>query len=77
MQPDEDFLGLFAGVVGSNWLSLAASLSLSESEIEEVRGEGHSQQDCALKMLKKWVSKPDATYGQLYQTLRARSLFSV
>jgi len=77
LKPGREFLESFAGVVGSNWPSLATSLSLSGSEIEEVkkRGEGQAPQDHALHMLKIWVSKGDATYGQLCQTLKTIPLF--
>ena len=43
LKPDEEFLGAFAGVVGSKWPSLATTLSLSESEIVRVRCSGHCQ----------------------------------
>ena len=69
------FLESFAGVVGSKWPSLAASLSLSGDEMEEVRMEEGSPQDRALQMLKKWCSREDATYGQLCQALKTISLF--
>ena len=75
LKPDVEFLGAFAGVVGSKWPSLATTLSLSESEIKEVKGEGLSQQDNALQMLKKWASREDASYGQLCQRLKTISLF--
>ena len=75
LKPDEEFLGAFAGVVGSKWPSLATTLSLSESEIKEVKGEGLSHQDHALQMLSKWTSREDATYGQLCQRLKTISLF--
>ena len=74
LKPDVEFLGAFAGVVGSKWPSLATTLSLTESEIK-VKGEGPSQQDHALQMLKKWASSEDATYGQLCQRLKTISLF--
>ena len=45
LKPDVEFLESFAGVVGSKWPSLAASLSLNDEEIEEVRKEGGSPQD--------------------------------
>ena len=64
---------MFAGEVKSKWPLLAASLSLSESEIEEVKA--LPQQDQALQMLMKWASREDATYGQLYQQLISISLF--
>ena len=69
------FLESFAGVVVSKWPSLAAFLSLSGDEIEEVRREEGSHQDLALQMLKKWCSREDATYGQLCQALKTISLF--
>ena len=72
-KPDAEFLKSFSGVVGSLWPLLAASLSLSESEIEEVKT--LPQQDQPLQMLRKWVSREDATYGHLYQTLKTISLF--
>ena len=70
-----EFLELFARVVGSRWPSLAASLSLSDEEIGEVRKEGGSPQDCAFLMLEKWSSREDATYAQLCQMLKMISLF--
>ena len=76
LKPDPEFLKYFSTVVGSKWPSLAVSLSLSDSEIQEVKeGEGLSQHEHALQMLKKWVSREDATYGQLCQSLKAISLF--
>ena len=75
LRPDAEFLQSFADVVGSKWPSLAASLSLSGDEIEEVKGEGLTQQERALKMLRKWAAKEGATYGQLYQTLKTIPLF--
>ena len=82
-----EFLEAFAGVVGFKWPSLAASLFLTEDEIEEVRKEWFSQLDqpvkgevllqqgYALLMLKKWASRKDATYGRLRQTLKTSLLF--
>ena len=75
LKPDEEFLQSFAKVVGSKWPSLASSLSLSGDEIANVKEEGLTQQDCALKMLKKWSAKEDATYGQLYLILKTIPLF--
>lgn len=75
LKPDEDFLSLFAGVVGSKWPYLASPLSLSESEIEEVKKSSLSQQDRALVMLTKWISRENASYGQLYEILKTISLF--
>ena len=75
LTPDEEFLQSFADVVGSKWPSLASSLSLSADEIANVKEEGLTQQDCALRMLKKWSAKEEATYGQLYQVLKTIPLF--
>ena len=75
LKPDVEFLSAFAGLVGSKWPSLATTLSLSESEIKEVKREESSQQDHALQILKKWSSREDATYGQLCQRLKTISLF--
>ena len=75
LKPDVQFLELLAGEVEGKWPLLAASLSLTESEIEQVKREGFSQKDQALQMLKKWVSKEGATYGQLYQQLVTISMF--
>ena len=72
LKPEEKFLKSFADIVGSKWPSLAASLSLSAGEIEEVK---LARQDHALKMLTKWAAKEDATYGQLYRTLKTIPLF--
>ena len=74
---DQKFLEVFSGIVGSKWPSLAFSLSLCESEIEELMGGSLSQQDYALQTLMKWVEREDATYGQLCQKLKTISLFSV
>ena len=67
-------------MVESKWPSLASILSLTGSEINEVKREGKgeeelSEQDCALLMLRKWASKEGATYGQLSQGLRTITLF--
>ena len=75
LKPDAEFLQSFAHVVESKWPSLASSLSLSGDEIADVKEEGLTQQDCALKMLKKWSAKEDATYGQLCQVLKTIPLF--
>ena len=65
-KPDEEFLQSFAALVGSEWTSLAASLSLSKSKMEEVRTQkGHA----AAVMMKMWASREDATYGQLRRKL--------
>ena len=73
LKPESDFFTSFAGVVGSNWSSLAASLFLSEAEIAEVRRKGVEQapRDHALHFLEVWASREDATYGQLYQALKS------
>ncbi len=64
-------------MVESKWPSLASILSLTSTEIEEVKrnGEELSQRDCALQMLRQWASREDATYGQLCQRLKTISLF--
>ena len=74
LQPSEEFITTFADVVVTKrlWPSLAASLSLSESSETE---EGLSLQDHALQMLKRWATSEDATYGQLYNTLKTISLY--
>ena len=78
-RPEEEFLESFAGMVGSKWSSLASLLSLTSDEVEEVRRgeEGFTQKDHALLMLKKWTSKKEATYGQLYNKLKTIPLFNL
>ena len=74
LQPNEEFITTFADVVVTKhlWPSLAASLSLSErSETEE----GLSLQDHTLQTLKRWATSEDATYGQLYSTLKTITLY--
>ena len=39
-------------------------------EFYQLKEEGVSQEDHAFRMLKKWALREDATYGQLYQTLK-------
>lgn len=39
LKPDVEFLESFSVVVGSKWPSLAVSLSLNESEVEEAKEE--------------------------------------
>ena len=76
LKPDDRFLKLFAEVVGSKWPSLALILSLPSSKIMDVKREGESlPNNCAFLMLQEWAAKKDATFGQLYQKLRANSLF--
>lgn len=80
VQPDDDFLQSFSRVVGSKWPYLASLLSLSSGEIKEVRkgmGEGLTSESHALLMLRKWVSREDATYGQLYKKIKPVSLFQL
>ena len=78
-EPEEGFLQSFAAVVGSKWPYLAALLSLSGSEIQEVRkeGEGLSQTDHAFLMLSKWAAREGATYSQLYEKLKPISIFQL
>ena len=63
----------------SKWPSLASLLSLTSDEVEEVRRgeEGFTQKNHALLMLKKWTSKEEATYGQLYHKLKIISPFQL
>ena len=76
LKPEIEFLHSLSGVVGSRWPSLAVSLSLSEGEIEGLKGKVKlSQQELALQMLLIWVSKEEATYGQLCRKLMTISLF--
>ena len=71
LQPSEEFITTFADVVVTKhlWPSLAASLSLSETE------GGFSQQDHALPMLKRWATSEDATYSRLFDTIKTISLY--
>lgn len=76
LKPDTMFLKLFAGVVGRKWPSVAASLSLSETEIKELREKRGSPQEKAFLMLDKWVSSREgASYSQLCHILKTVSLF--
>ncbi len=74
-----EFLREFAGVVGSKWPSLAAILSLTRGEIEEVRRDGAgSPADQALVMLRRWREKvPTATYGDLCDKLMTIPLMRI
>ena len=75
---DAHFLEHLAGLEGIHWESLASVLSLTSTEIEEVkrRSEGsQSQRDPALLILKMWATRDDATYGQLCQKLKTIALF--
>ena len=77
LKPDEEFLRSLSGVVGSRWPSLAVSLSLSEGEIGGLKGKvGLYQQELAYKMLRVWVSREGATYGQLCRQLKTITLFT-
>ncbi len=60
-----DLLREFAGVVVSWWSSLAALLSLTPGEVEEVRRDvTGSPADQALHMLRRWREKvPEDTYS--------------
>ena len=42
VKPGVKFLETFSGVVGSKWPSLAASLSMSGEEIEDMRKKGYT-----------------------------------
>ena len=76
LKPDQQGLELFAAEVGSKWPSLASALSLTSSEVEEVKKwKQCSHQEDALQVLKKWVEREDATYGQLCHKLKAIPLF--
>ena len=74
LKPDQQFLELLAGEVGSKWPSLAFALSLTNNEVEDVKKK-HSHLDHALQMLQKWAEREDATYGQLSHKLKSISLF--
>ena len=77
VKPDEEFLQSFSSVVEGKWPYLASLLSLNSTVIQEIRteGEGQSQRDQALLMLRKWSSREGATYGQL-QPIALFTLFS-
>ncbi len=79
MRPDDEFLQSLSEVIGSKWPYLATLLSLNSGNIEELReeGEGLSQVDRALMMLKKWSSQEGAAYGQLFEKLKPVSLFQL
>ena len=76
-KPDDDFLQLFAEVVGNRWPSLASLLSLTARDIEEIKKEKKrsSQAIQALQMLKKWRLREEASYGQLCERLKTVPLF--
>jgi hypothetical protein len=64
-------------VVRSECSSLASVLSLTSSEMEEVEKNKKqlSQSDLSLRMLKKWATREEATYGQLCHRLKTITLF--
>lgn len=72
-KPGEGFLQSFAKVIGRDWPRLASLLSLSMRDImqEIKRQERYCPTDQSLYMLQKWKLKDEATYGQLYKSLRA------
>ena len=76
-KPDDVFLQSFAEVVGNRWPSLASLLSLSPSDIEQIKREKErvSQAKQALYMLRKWSSRENASYGHLLESLKTIPLF--
>ena len=76
-KPDDVFLQSFAEVVGNRWPSLASLLSLSPSDIGQIKMEKErvSQAKQALHMLRKWNSRENASYGQLLESLKTVPLF--
>ena len=74
VKPNTQFLEKFAALKEVKWESLASLLSLTSTQIEEVRRRGEGPQDCALMTLKMWAARDDATYGQLCHLLRTISL---
>ncbi len=78
-KPDRKFLDLLAEVLvaRSKWSSPASLLSLTSTEMEEVKikTENMSPKDQNLSLLKKWASKKEATYGHLYRKLNTIPLF--
>ncbi len=76
-KPDIEFLKALSEVAVSKRLSLTSIISLTSSELAEVKqeGEGLSQQEHALLMMKKWATREDATYGRLCKSLQTISLF--
>jgi len=59
------------------WPSLASLLSLTKTELEEVKKEELRlpHQDRALLMLKEWVKRDTATIGQLYENFKDITVF--
>ena len=76
-KPDDGFLQAFAEIVGNRWPSLASLLSLSPSDIEQIKREKErvSQAKQALHMLRRWNSRENASYGQLLESLKTVPLF--
>ena len=76
-KPDDDFLQSFAGIVGNRWPSLASLLPLTPIDIEQIKREKErlSQARQALRMLRKWNSRGNASYGQLLESLKTVPLF--
>ena len=77
LKPEEPFLEGFARLVGSRWEFLARVLSLTESQIEQVKSDGsfHNGHRAAYSVLQKWASRKDATYSELRKKLENSSLF--
>ena len=77
-KPDDGFLQSFAEIVGNRWPSLGSLLSLSPSDIEQIKKEKErvrAQTKQALHMLRKWNSRENASYGQLLESLKTVPLF--
>ena len=76
-KPGNDFLQSFAVVIGNRWPSLASLLSLSPSDIEQIKREKERvfQAKQALHMLREWNSRENASYGQLLESLKTVPLF--
>ena len=76
LKPDEKFLWLLSGEIGSRWPSIALSLCLSKVEVAGLREKvGLTQQELALQMLRTWALREEATYSKLCQSLNTISLF--
>ena len=76
-KPDDGFLQAFAEIVDNRWPSLASLLSLSPSDIEQIKREKErvSQAKQALHMLRRWNLRENASYGQLLESLKTVPLF--
>lgn len=79
IRPNKDFLKSFADIISSRWQCFASPLSLTSEDIvsikRETRGAEPTRQ--ALVMLQKWAAHETATYGQLRERLRTRSVFHI